>query len=118
MDKEKIIAELKKRFVTREELRELLNAESDTAARHWLKENVKKSYPVICTSSRIGYKIATSAEDLELAKECSRENHRKAATLHRNTNVLDAWIITEECHGAITGTIPFKEEIRQIISNN
>lgn len=112
-----IIRKMEVGFIKCAEFREMLGARTDAGARGWLAREVKPFYPIICSSARRGYKIATTPEDLEFAKACSRENHRKAATLHRNTNVLDKWIIKEECQGALSGTIPFKDEIEKIKAN-
>lgn len=96
--KEYIIALMRNRPVTRAELAVLLGTTNDAATRSWLAREVKTLYPVICTTRNKGYFIPTTPEHLEMAKQASRENHRKAATLHEHTNVLDHWIISTECH--------------------
>jgi len=93
--KEVIVAMMKQKPVTRNELRTILGM-GDAAARAWVADNIKTEYPVICTTNQRGYFIPTKPEHLELAKAAVRENHRKAATLHEHTNVVDRWIISTE----------------------
>jgi len=93
--KEVIVTMMKKQPVTRSVLCTLLGMK-DAAARAWVAKNIKKDYPVICTTNQRGYFIPTKPEHLELAKAAVRENHRKAASLHEKTNVVDRWIIQTE----------------------
>lgn len=105
-----IVDEMSKRFVTRAELAKMLGT-NDSSARQWLRANIKSEYPVICSTNCIGYKIATSPDDLELAKKSAYENHLKAYALHKTTNVLDHWIISTEAHEAVkAGKTIFNEE--------
>ena len=109
-----IIARLQDTGITLAELRALLGADRDSSARNWVTREIKPNYPVICTSHGRGYLIPTRPEHLELAKRAAMENHRKAATLHRNTNVLDRWIIRTE---AQQGASLFENEIHEIKRN-
>ena len=114
--KQRIVALMKDKGITRPELRALLGAERDSTARNWVTREIKPEYPVICTSHAARYLIPTKPEHLELAKLAARENHRKAATLHRNTNVLDRWIIRTECAQSGQGSL-FEKEIQSINQN-
>ena len=110
--KQRIVALMKDKGITRPELRALLGAERDSTARNWVTREIKPEYPVICTSHAKRYIIASKPEHLELAKLAARENHRKATTLHRNTNVLDRWIIRTEV--ALTQGSLFREELNEV----
>ena len=115
VQKEAIVRRLLADGMTRQELAAALGGATDAAARGWLLREVKRIYPVISTRGRRGYIIASTPEHLELAKSASRENHRKAATLHKSTNVLDRWIIRTE--SAAQGASLFEEEIKDINKN-
>lgn len=110
-----IVARMQGAGITRAELREALGAQRDSTARNWLTREIKPAYPVICTSRTKRYFIATRPEQLELAKAASRENHRKAARLHKNTNVLDRWIIRTEIAESRQGSL-FEDELKQLKS--
>ena len=86
INKDDIVATLKERFVTRQELSLMLET-SDRQARDWMQE-LKQEYPVISVSSRKGYKIATSEEDIELAAESARQNRSKALSIFEGQKEL------------------------------
>lgn len=109
-----IVRSLHTTGLTRQELAAALGGVTDSQARGWLKREIKRVYPVISTANRRGYIIASAPEHLELAKAASRENHRKAAALHRNTNVLDRWIIRTEI--AQTQGSLFENELNKLKS--
>lgn len=75
---EQIIKLLQERFVTREELCSLLHT-NDRQVRNEIMY-LRRTYPIISTSGRKGYKIATSNEDLQLAKQSMKELRNKALT--------------------------------------
>lgn len=77
--KELIINMLKVRFVTKSELIELFHL-SDRSIRA-LVQQIKKDYPVISTSNKKGWKIATNVDDLPFVEDSLRNNRAKAITI-------------------------------------
>jgi len=89
-----LIEEMKKRFVSREEIAQFLHCK-DSAARSFVG-SIKDEYPVISSKDIRGYKIACTDEDVTLARKARLENHHKAGTLHARANIIDKWIIRQE----------------------
>lgn len=86
MTNEEIIAVMKTRVVTVDELQQWLG-KNNRSARHWLSE-LGKVFPVISTSNLKGHKIATSAEDLALVADSIKNRRNKAISIFEGSKQL------------------------------
>lgn len=81
-----VIAQMKERPVTREELQSWLRV-SDRAARAWIAD-IRRFYPVIASAHSRGYKIATSPADLQDAEEALDTERKKAISIFEGQKAL------------------------------
>lgn len=85
-EKELVTELLKEKYVTRGELCDILHS-SDRSVRAIIQA-VKREYPVISTSSRSGYKIASTADDLPAVEDSLRNNRAKAISIFEGQKKL------------------------------
>lgn len=87
---EVVITLMMDRFVTREELCDMLHC-SDRMARkeiQWLKMH----YPIIHTSNHKGYKIACRESEIKMVEDSIKNNRNKALSIFKGSKQLKAFM--------------------------
>lgn len=80
---------LRERYYTKRELMELFNLPERTVRR--TLQRIKRTYPLISTSKRCGYKIATTKDDLQWVLSAIADNRCKAITILAGLKQLKAF---------------------------
>lgn len=79
IDKEMIVAMLQQRFVTKQELQDILNLDEREVRR--AIQAIKLDYPVISSCNRKRWKIATAEADIPLVTDSLKDNRKKAVSI-------------------------------------
>lgn len=90
-----IYAELKKGFCTKEYLMNMFDVSKERTIREDI-DYIRDFFPVIAVSSKQGYKIPSSKEDLELAKQTVAEAYSRAREAVNGVAKTEEWIAEVE----------------------
>ncbi len=86
-----IYFEIKRGLCTKQHLMSLFDMNDERAIRDDI-DYIRNFYPVIAVSSMKGYKIPTSKEDIELAKQTIAEAYSRARETIAGVKKLEEWV--------------------------